>query len=108
MLTLSRVMVPLMTLDTKIEAFEPFCEIVRSQGPLIRLGLLRVFTTVPDWLMIRSDPAVAVADVPSVLGRLPTTMNRFPRTPSAVLSPVPAAVRANRVADPFGVTLTML
>ena len=87
-----------------------------SQGPLIEppenvsTGFPRLFSTI-------RHPARAVADKPSVVGRLPTTTQPRRSTPSAVVSPTPpgqrpgrfiASIRANTVRAPPGLIWTMV
>ena len=81
-----------------------------SHGPLISL-LVIVSRTRPRLSSTSRQPAFAVAAVPSVVGRLPTTTQPEDSTDSAVVSPIPpghrpgsraALMPANRAVMPVG------
>jgi hypothetical protein len=71
---------------------------VMSQGPLMPCPE-RVSRTVP-WLSSTSrQPGSAVAEVPPVVGRLPTTTQPPGRTDSAVVRPIPPGQGPGRFAE---------
>src|SRR5208282_4163496 len=88
---------------------------VMSHGPLMLLPD-QVSTGTPSSLRTIRQPASAVADVPSVVGRLPTTTHPPGRTANAVVRPTPpghapgslAPSWAKVVTDPDGATSTMV
>ena len=63
--------VPLRTLVTNSVVIAPLVTDVMSHGPLIGAPAISP-TTSPQGLSTISAPAVIVAEVPSVVGRLPT------------------------------------
>src|SRR6266853_5540694 len=80
--------VPFNTLVTKRDALEPPSSAAMSQGPLIS-DPKKVSTTLP-WLSNTSKhPACAVAAVPSVVGKLPTTTQPLLSATKAVVKPIP-------------------
>ena len=108
--------VPLSTLVTKRVAMPPRSTAVMSHGPLIG-GPDTVSTTFPIGSRTSRQPACMVADVPSLVGRLPTTTQPLRRATSAVVSPIPPGhgpgslfglISANRVWLPLGDTSTMV
>src|SRR5712672_2627135 len=87
-----------------------------SHGPLMPLPD-RVSRTLPQRSSTSRQPALAVAAMPFVVGRLPTTTQPPCRTDSAVVRPIPpgqapgrclALIRANVVLDPPGDTWTIV
>src|SRR5258708_29847818 len=87
-----------------------------SHGPLIG-GPEMVVATAPERSRTIRHPACIVADVPFLLGRLPTTTQPLLSATSAVVSPTPpghdpgsrlASISANWVTDPPGDISTMV
>src|SRR5260370_31108496 len=81
-------MVQFNTLVTKSAALLPASETVISQGPLMSEPV-KVSTTLPLLSSTIRQPAPAVADVPSVVGKLPTITQPLCSTTSAVVKPTP-------------------
>src|SRR5215469_17383623 len=80
--------VPFSTLLTNSAASEPELTVAMSHGPLMPWPAM-VSATWP-WLLTTSrQPAFAVADIPFVVGRLPTTTQPPGRMPRAVVRPTP-------------------
>src|SRR5215472_14123251 len=67
-----------------------------SQGPLIPLPEI-VFRTLPQWSRTIRQPALAVGDMPFLVGRLPTTTQPSCRMLSAVVSPTPPGQELGRL-----------
>src|SRR5215469_8689658 len=67
-----------------------------SQGPLIPLPEI-VFRTLPQWSRMIRQPALAVGDMPFLVGRLPTTTQPSCRMLSAVVSPTPPGQELGRL-----------
>ena len=89
---------------------------VMSHGPLMPLPEM-VSRTWPQRSSTSRQPALAVADMPSVVGRLPTTTQPPCRMDNAVVRPIPpgqapgrclALIRANVVLMPPGDTWTIV
>src|SRR5215471_4688859 len=108
--------VPLRTLVTNSAATEPLLMAVMSQGPLMPWPD-RVSTGWPQLLTTIRHPAFAVADMPFVVGRLPTTTQPPGRMSSAVVRPTPPGhgpgrldflMCANTVRWPPGVICTIV
>src|ERR1039458_2147225 len=84
-----------------------------SHGPLI-CELVKVSTTLPMLSSTIRHPALAVAEVPSEVGRLPTTTKLFCTIASAVVRPTPPVhaaspeICANKVFVPPGEIWTMV
>src|SRR5438105_10201367 len=104
--------VPFKTLVTNSAAVSPPSKAVISHGPLI-CEPAKVSTTLPQLLSTIKQPACAVADVPSLVGKLPTMTQPRCSTTSAVVSPTPpgqepgneaASIWAKRETVPFGAT----
>src|SRR5262249_28366461 len=88
--------VPFSTLLTNSTATLPALMVAMSQGPLMPWPAM-VLATCPMLLMTSRQPAFAVALVPSVVGRLPTTTQPPGRIPSAVVRPTPPGHRPGSV-----------
>src|SRR5215468_4737848 len=108
--------VPLRTLLTNSAASEPPLTVAMSQGPLMPCPAM-VSATCPLLLTTSRHPACAVAPVPSVVGRLPTTTQPPGRIPRAVVRPTPpghrpgseeASICANSVCWPPGEICTIV
>src|SRR6516162_7676963 len=97
---LIRVTVPLRTLETKTCARFPTSLTVRSQGPSSSVLSVRVPTCFPLRSMIRSEVCPIVWQVPSVVGRLPTSTNPAFKAPSAVVIPRGGVPPKNKDAGP--------
>src|SRR5579862_7412828 len=108
MRTSSRVTVPLSTLDTKICACSPLSWIVRNHGPSSSFESLNESTWLPLRSITSSEPCCTVAQVPSVVGTLPTSTNPRCNTPKAVVSPSPCGPWKNTDWLPCCVILTMV
>ena len=78
--TSNRLTVPLRTLDTNTWPRFPASWTVRSHGPFRRFGSASVATRLPLRSRTSTDPWPAVAEVPSVLGTVPTSTNPDFRT----------------------------
>jgi hypothetical protein len=80
--------VPFRTLATNSTAVVPISSAVISHGPLMPLPEI-VATGAPLLSKIIRQPACAVAEVPSVVGKLPTITKPEFKATSAVVSPTP-------------------
>src|SRR5437879_5609213 len=107
---------PLSTMLTNIVVLEPSLTAVEPHGPWM-LALAIVFTTLPLLSSTIRQPYLAVADLPLVVGRLPTTTNPPGRMFSAFVSPTPpghapgsvfASSAANGESLPEGVICTIV
>ena len=77
---------------TNNSAIGPRSRAVISHGPLIAAPFIdpdKVSITTPHLFNTIRHPALAVAAVPSVVGRLPTMTHPVRKTASAVVSPMP-------------------
>ncbi len=107
-LKLSRLTVPLRTLEMKTCGAVGLSLTAKSQGPLMFVASVRLRTCVPDLSRIISEPACTVALEPSVVGILPTTTNPLLSTPSAVVRPRPLGPWKKTERAPAGVMLSMV
>jgi hypothetical protein len=80
--------VPSSTLVTKSTAMPSASVAVMSHGPLIGEPD-KVSTAWPIWFNTIRHPAWAVAEVPSLVGKLPTMTHPVRNTANAVVSPTP-------------------
>src|SRR5437588_3261683 len=108
--------VPLSTLVTKRSAWLPSSSAVISHGPLIGEPA-NVSATSPVLSTTIKQPALTVAEVPSVVGTLPTITQPLCSTASAVVRPTPpgqapgrsfALMWAKTLNEPLGEIWTMV
>ena len=90
--------VPFSTFATKSVAPSPRSTVVMSHGPLIDPPA-SVSTARPRLLSTIRQPARAVAEEPSAVGRLPTITQPLRSTPSAVVRPTPPGQRPGSMPD---------